>query len=62
MSRLYSLYVGGSPSTIEVIAGAHSLSQVLDRAESARVLSQQDAALGGRRSASSTRCRRASGS
>ena len=46
MSRLYSLYVGGSPSTIEVLAGAHSLSQVLDRAESARVLSQQDAALG----------------
>jgi cell wall-associated NlpC family hydrolase len=46
MSRLYSLYVNGSPSTIEVIAGAHSLSQVLDRAESARVLSNQDAALG----------------
>jgi cell wall-associated NlpC family hydrolase len=46
MSRLYSLYVSGSPSTIEVIAGAHSLSQVLDRAQTARVLSQQDAALG----------------
>jgi cell wall-associated NlpC family hydrolase len=46
MSRLYSLYVDGSPSTIEVIAGAHSLSQVIDRAESARVLSNQDAALG----------------
>jgi len=46
MSRLYSLYVNGSPSTIEVIAGAHSLSQVIDRAESARVLSNQDAALG----------------
>jgi len=46
MSRLYSLYVNGSPSTIEVIAGAHSLSQVLDRAQTARVLSQQDAALG----------------
>ena len=46
MSRLYSLYVNGSPSTIEVIAGAHSLSQVIDRAESARVLSNQDAQLG----------------
>ncbi len=46
MSRLYSLYVNGSPSTIEVIAGASSLSQALDRAESARVLSNQDAALG----------------
>jgi cell wall-associated NlpC family hydrolase len=46
MSRLYSLYVNGSPTTIEVIAGAHSLSDVIDRAESARVLSNQDAALG----------------
>jgi cell wall-associated NlpC family hydrolase len=46
MSRLYSLYVNGSPTTIEVIAGAHSLSQIIDRAESARVLSNQDAALG----------------
>ena len=36
MSRLYSLYVNGSPSTIEVLAGAHSLSQVIDRAESAQ--------------------------
>ena len=46
MSRLYSLYVNGSPTTIEVIAGAHNLSDVIDRAESARVLSNQDAALG----------------
>ena len=46
MSRLYSLYVNGAPSTIEVVAGAHSLKQVLDRAESAQVLSNQDAALG----------------
>ena len=46
MSRLYSLYVSPPPSTIEVLAGAHSASQVLDRVESARVLSQQDAALG----------------
>ena len=46
MARLYSLYVNGSPSAIEAIAGAHSVSQILDRVESARVLSQQDAALG----------------
>jgi cell wall-associated NlpC family hydrolase len=46
MARLYSLYVNGSPSTIDVLAGAHSLSQVIDRAESAQVLSNQDAALG----------------
>jgi len=46
MSRIYSLYVNGSPSTIDVIAGAHSISQMIDRAESAQVLSNQDAALG----------------
>jgi peptidoglycan DL-endopeptidase CwlO len=46
MSRIYSLYVNGSPSTIDVIAGAHSISQLIDRAESAQVLSNQDAALG----------------
>jgi cell wall-associated NlpC family hydrolase len=46
MARLYSLYVNGAPSTIDVIAGAHSFSQMIDRAESAQVLSNQDAALG----------------
>jgi cell wall-associated NlpC family hydrolase len=46
MERLYSLYVNGAPSTIDVIAGAQSVSQMIDRAESARVLSDQDAALG----------------
>ncbi len=46
MARLYSLYVNGAPSTVDVIAGAHSLSQLIDRAESAQVLSNQDAALG----------------
>src|SRR5439155_5525909 len=46
MSRLYSLYVNGSPTTIEVLAGAHNLSDIIDRAEAARVLSNQDAALG----------------
>jgi len=46
MSRIYSLYVNGSPSTIDVIAGAKSISELIDRAESAQVLSSQDAALG----------------
>ena len=46
MTRLYSLYVDGAPSTIDVIAGAHSLSQLIDRSESAQVLSNQDAELG----------------
>jgi peptidoglycan DL-endopeptidase CwlO len=46
MARLYSLYVNGTPSTIDVLAGAHSLSQIIDRAESAQVLSDQDAELG----------------
>jgi peptidoglycan DL-endopeptidase CwlO len=46
MARLYSLYVNGAPSTVDVLAGAHSLSQIIDRAESAQVLSNQDAALG----------------
>jgi peptidoglycan DL-endopeptidase CwlO len=45
-SRLYSIYVNGAPSAIDVLAGAHSLSQLIDRAESAQVLSGQDAALG----------------
>jgi cell wall-associated NlpC family hydrolase len=45
MSRIYSLYVNGAPSTVDVIAGAHSLSQLIDRAESAQVLSSQDSAL-----------------
>ena len=46
MSRLYSLYVNGAPSAIDVIAGATSISQMLDRAESAQALSKQDGALG----------------
>jgi peptidoglycan DL-endopeptidase CwlO len=45
-TRLYSLYVNGAPSTVDVIAGAHSISQLIDRAESAQVLSNQDAELG----------------
>jgi cell wall-associated NlpC family hydrolase len=46
MTRLYSLYTTSSPSAIEVLAGAHSLSQLIDRAESAQAISNQDAALG----------------
>ena len=46
MQRLYSLYVGGSPTTLDVLAGAKSLSQVIDRAEAAHAMSQQDSALG----------------
>ncbi len=45
-ARLYSLYVDGQPSTLDVLAGAKSLSGVLDRLESQRVLSKQDAAIG----------------
>jgi cell wall-associated NlpC family hydrolase len=46
MARIYSLYVGGKPTTLDVLAGAHSLSQVIDRAEAAQAISQQDTALG----------------
>jgi peptidoglycan DL-endopeptidase CwlO len=46
MTRLYSLYVNGAPSTIEVVAGANSISQLIDRAQAAQVLSSQDADLG----------------
>ncbi|HKN62997.1 MAG TPA: hypothetical protein VJV76_01570, partial [Gaiellaceae bacterium] len=38
MGRIYSLYVNGEPDTIDVIAGAKSISQMIDRAESAQVL------------------------
>jgi peptidoglycan DL-endopeptidase CwlO len=46
MTRLYTIYVNGRPSTIEVLAGAHSLSQILARAESAQAVSNEDSALG----------------
>ncbi|HEY2309721.1 MAG TPA: NlpC/P60 family protein [Gaiellaceae bacterium] len=46
MARLYSLYVDGSPSAIEAIAGAKTFGQIIDRFEVAHVLSNQDAALG----------------
>ena len=46
MARIYSLYVSGKPTTLDVLAGARSLSQVIDRAEAAQTMSQQDTALG----------------
>ena len=46
MARMYSLYVNGNSTTLDVLAGAHSLSQLIDRAEAAQAISQQDEALG----------------
>ncbi|HLX32058.1 MAG TPA: NlpC/P60 family protein [Gaiellaceae bacterium] len=46
MARLYSLYVYGKPTELDVLAGSKSLSELINRAESAQVLSSQDAALG----------------
>jgi cell wall-associated NlpC family hydrolase len=46
MARIYAVYVSGKPTTLDVLAGAHSLSQVIDRAEAAQAISQQDSALG----------------
>ena len=45
-SRLYSLYVNGSPSVIEALAGAKTLGQMISRTEATQVISSQDAALG----------------
>ncbi len=46
MARVYSLYVNGQPTTLDVLAGAKSLSQVISRTEAAQEMSQQDGALG----------------
>jgi peptidoglycan DL-endopeptidase CwlO len=46
MARLYSLYVYGKPTTLDVLAGSTSIGTLISRAESAQVLSNQDAALG----------------
>jgi cell wall-associated NlpC family hydrolase len=46
MARLEQLYVNGSPSAVEVLSGANSLSDVLNRAQAAQAVSNQDAALG----------------
>ncbi len=44
--RLLSLYVDGQPGLVDVLAGAKSLSDMVDRLEASHVLSTQDAALG----------------
>jgi peptidoglycan DL-endopeptidase CwlO len=44
--RLVALYVNGQPSGIDVLAGATSLTDVIDRLESAQAVSRQDAAIG----------------
>jgi cell wall-associated NlpC family hydrolase len=44
--RIVSLYVNGQPGALDILAGAKSLSDVIDRLESEQVLSKQDAALG----------------
>jgi peptidoglycan DL-endopeptidase CwlO len=46
MQRLYSLYVSGKPTTLDVLAGATSLSQAIDSAEAAQAMSQQDSQFG----------------
>jgi cell wall-associated NlpC family hydrolase len=48
MQRIYTVYVSGKPTTLDVLAGASSLSQVIDRAEAAQAMAQQDTALGQR--------------
>ncbi|HET7568303.1 MAG TPA: NlpC/P60 family protein [Gaiellaceae bacterium] len=45
-ARLVSLYVDGQPSALDVLAGAKSLSEMIDRIESAQAISHQDAQLG----------------
>ncbi len=44
--RLVQLYVDGQPGTVDVLAGARSMSDLIDRIEAAHVLSSQDAAIG----------------
>jgi peptidoglycan hydrolase CwlO-like protein len=44
--RLVSLYVDGQPGLLDVLAGAKSLTDMIDRLEESHMLSTQDAALG----------------
>jgi peptidoglycan DL-endopeptidase CwlO len=44
--RLVSLYENGQPDSLDVLAGAKSLSDLIDRIESSQVLTRQDAVLG----------------
>jgi cell wall-associated NlpC family hydrolase len=43
--RLVSLYEDGSPTVVDVLAGAKTLSEIINRLETAQVLTKQDAAL-----------------
>jgi peptidoglycan DL-endopeptidase CwlO len=43
--RLVSLYENGSPTVVDVLAGAKTLSEIISRLEAAQVLTKQDAAL-----------------
>ncbi len=44
--RLAQLYVSGNPTAVDVLAGAKSISDLIDRIEAAQVLSAQDASIG----------------
>jgi cell wall-associated NlpC family hydrolase len=46
LARIYSDYMHGKPSSLEVLAGATSITGLINRAESANALSNQDSALG----------------
>jgi cell wall-associated NlpC family hydrolase len=46
MSRIYSDYVYGKPSSLDVIAGAKSITDLINRSESAQAVSDQDSELG----------------
>ncbi len=46
MQRIFSDYVYGKPSSLEVLAGAKNISGLINRAESAQAISNQDSALG----------------
>jgi cell wall-associated NlpC family hydrolase len=45
--RLVQLYEGGRPGALDVLAGATSLTEVIDRLEAAQAVSRQDAEIGG---------------
>ena len=45
-ARLVELYTNPDPSTVDVLAGATSISNLIDRIEAAHILSAQDAAIG----------------
>jgi cell wall-associated NlpC family hydrolase len=44
--RVFSLYMTGKPTALEVLAGATSITQVINRTEAAQTMSQRDTQLG----------------